>query len=296
MPDAARTQRYEGLFPSQTQEMFEADAHQAATQGWYPLSETWSGTALFVVYEHDPERRTRPPQPQPAPSGPWSASAKAAADVAAQPAATQRVSPQTAKALTGLLVGMAVLAAFALAMFSFQSWDRPGTLYARPVIAATPKPVHFGDGVWHVPGEVAPGTYRATTPKGCYWARLLGPSGEARDVIATDLTDAPAIVTIRPEDYGFESTGCGKWTSRLTRITKSRARFGPGTYIMGTDFAPGIYRSSGTGLCTWARLGSFGGKRLDAIETGSAVGRQQVTIAPLDAGFTSKGCGAWTRQ
>ena len=292
MPEPARTQRYEGLFPSQTQEMFEADAHQAATLDWYPLSETWSGTALFVVYEHDPERRTRPPQPPPAPSGPWSASAKAAA----QPTATVRPLSPTAKAALGFVAVIAVLGTLALGMFSIQSWDRPGTLVARPVIPATPRPVHFTDGLWRVPDELAPGVYRAATPKDCYWARLLGPSGEMRDVIATDQAAGPAVVAIGAKDYGFVSLGCGKWSSRLTRITKSRNRFGAGTYILGTDIAPGVYASSGTGLCSWARLGSFGGKRVDAIESGSAVGRQQVTIAPLDAGFTSKGCGTWSKR
>ena len=291
MPEPARTQRYEGLFPSQTQEMFDADARHAAEQDWYPLSETWSGGTLFVVYEHDPERRTRAPQP--ANVGPWSASANAAA----QPApSTPRLSPQAAKALTAILVGVSVLATLAVAMVGLQSWDRPGTLNARPVIPATPKPVHFGNGVWLVPDEVAPGTYRAAAPKGCYWARLHGPSGELRDVITTDLTAAPAVVTISPTDYGFETVGCGKWSSDLRRVTKSRAKFRAGTYVVGMDIAPGIYRSSAAGQCSWARLGSFGGKAKDAIETGSAVGRQQVTIVATDAGFTSEGCGTWTRR
>ena len=77
---------------------------------------------------------------------------------------------------------------------------------------------------------------------------------------------------------------------------ESRNRFGPGTYFIDMDVAPGVYRSSAAGQCSWARLGSFGGKAKDAIETGSAVGRQQVTIVATDAGFTSEGCGTWTRR
>ena len=82
-----------------------------------------------------------------------------------------------------------------------------------------------------------------------------------RDVISTDQPAGPAVVTISAKDYGFETIGCGKWSSRLNRVTKSRNRFGAGTYILGTDIAPGIYASSGTGQCSWARLGSFGGRR-----------------------------------
>jgi hypothetical protein len=59
MPEPLRTQRYEGLFQSQTQEQFQADARTAAEHDWYPKSEKWTGSTLFVEYEHDPGRRTR---------------------------------------------------------------------------------------------------------------------------------------------------------------------------------------------------------------------------------------------
>ena len=170
MPEPARTQRYEGLFPSQTQEMFEADAKTGRHADWYPLSETWSGTALFVVYEHDPERRTRPPQPAPTQSGPSSASAPGASGSRAaerrHPAAVRR--PR--RPPWGSWPVIAVLGVLALTMFSFQSWDRPGTSLARPVIPATPKPVRFTDGVWRVPDEHHP----RRLPRGHAQGLLLG--------------------------------------------------------------------------------------------------------------------------
>ena len=59
MPDETRTQRYDGLFPSQTKEMFDADATSAAEHDWYPTSENWQGSTLFVTYAQDPGRRFR---------------------------------------------------------------------------------------------------------------------------------------------------------------------------------------------------------------------------------------------
>jgi hypothetical protein len=57
----------------------------------------------------------------------------------------------------------------------------------------------------------------------------------------------PSLVTILPKDVGFESNGCGEWSSDLSRITDSRTRFNAGTYIVGTDIAPGTYRARQAG-------------------------------------------------
>ena len=72
---------------------------------------------------------------------------------------------------------------------------------------------HFGDGVYQVGTDIQPGTYRTREgSSGCYYARLGGFSGELNDILANANTDAPAIVTIKPTDAGFETRGCGTWT------------------------------------------------------------------------------------
>ncbi len=290
MPESSRAQRYEGLFQSQTRELFEADAKSAADQDWYPLSETWSGASLFVVYEHDPGRRSRPP-------------ARPAAAAARVPAAvtlptTGHTSP-LARAGTAVLMGVAIVAALAVAMVGLQSWDRPGSIVAKPVIVATPAPSRLhavNDGVWEVPTEVRPGTYRAASADGCYWARLKALTGATRDIIANDIANGPAIVTVDPGDAGFESSRCGKWTPDLRRVTRNRARFGEGTYLVGVDIAPGAYHSSGRGVCSWERLGGFGGTVADILASDIGTGDRVVIIRASDAGFSSRGCGAWTRR
>ena len=68
-------------------------------------------------------------------------------------------------------------------------------------------------------------------------AQLLGQKRLAR----LERTQAPTIVTIKSTDRGFDAHACKRWTSDLSRITKSTTRFGPGTYIVKTDIKPGAY-------------------------------------------------------
>ena len=73
--------------------------------------------------------------------------------------------------------------------------------------------------------------------------------------------------------------------------------FGDGTYVVGTDVAPGTYRNSESDPsqgCQWARLSGFGGESSDVITELFSYDQQVVTISPDDAGFTSSGCGTWT--
>jgi hypothetical protein len=68
-----------------------------------------------------------------------------------------------------------------------------------------------GSGVFLVGTEVAPGTYRATEPADCYWARLSGLSGDFDEIIANGLGAGSATVTIRASDKAFSSERCGTW-------------------------------------------------------------------------------------
>ena len=45
----------------------------------------------------------------------------------------------------------------------------------------------------------------------CYWARLSGTSGEAKDIIAHNATNGQTTVTIAATDKAFTTTGCKAW-------------------------------------------------------------------------------------
>jgi small nuclear ribonucleoprotein (snRNP)-like protein len=158
----------------------------------------------------------------------------------------------------------------------------------------------FGDGTHRIGKDIPAGTYRA--PKvsgglfgGCYWARLRNFSGGLNAIIANGNESAPALVTIKPSDRGFETARCGRWTSDLRRITKSRTRFGAGTYLVGVDIAPGTYVARAGSRCYWARLRAFTGDFNAIIANANPRGRTIVTISRSDRGFQSNGCGTWTR-
>ena len=70
---------------------------------------------------------------------------------------------------------------------------------------------------------------------------------------------------------------------------------GDGTYRVGTQIKPGLYKSTGTGSgCYWERLSGFSGtlSQINANYFGTA--RTYVQILPGDVGFSSDGCGSWT--
>jgi len=154
----------------------------------------------------------------------------------------------------------------------------------------------FGAGTYQVGANIQPGTYRTRVGSpNCYWERLKNFTGGLNSILANNNTNAPAIVTIRPTDAGFNSQGCGTWTKDLSAITASRTSFGAGAYIAGTDIESGTYRNSGGNNCYYERLRDFTGGMNSIIANGNTNNPTIVTIAPTDAGFQSLNCGTWTK-
>jgi hypothetical protein len=154
----------------------------------------------------------------------------------------------------------------------------------------------FSNGTYLVGTDIQPGTYRTREGSpNCYYERLKNFTGGINSILANNNTNAPAVVTIRPTDAGFNSQGCGTWAKDLSAITASNTSFGAGAYIVGTDMQPGTYRSSGGNNCYYERLRDFTGGMHSIIANGNTNNPTIVTIAPTDAGFQSHNCGTWTR-
>ncbi|MFG3198881.1 hypothetical protein ACGFYT_22415 [Streptomyces sp. NPDC048208] len=70
-----------------------------------------------------------------------------------------------------------------------------------------------GDGDFRVGSDIEPGTYRSTgdADGSCHWERTKAAGRGLGPVIADDDTTGTAVVTIRPTDAYFKSTGCGGW-------------------------------------------------------------------------------------
>ena len=85
-----------------------------------------------------------------------------------------------------------------------------------PPPPAGPK-TSFGDGIWEVNVDIAPGKYKTTVPQdsiNCYWERMKNTSGDFESIIANDNhgPGQPVTITIAKTDGAFKSNGCGTWT------------------------------------------------------------------------------------
>jgi hypothetical protein len=165
---------------------------------------------------------------------------------------------------------------------------------ATPVATARPAPVTpqgFGNGTRTVGVDVAPGSYRTRTASaGCSWARLNAQG----QLITGRSTDDPDIVTIVVTDGFFRSANCANWTLDLTRVTNTP--LGPifdGTFLVGTDIAPGVWRATSAG-CSWWRLSEFTGDGSTIIAAGTSP-NTTVTIIAADRGFRSINCSLWQK-
>ena len=159
--------------------------------------------------------------------------------------------------------------------------------------AATPGQP-FGDGVFLVGAEIAPGPYRAAAPsEGCRWERLRARGAPRWPRAAMDgfSGDARHVANVAPTDLGFASRGCGTWQPVPI------ASFGDGEHRVGADIPPGRYRASApTEECEWERrdAGGVTGFGDSSIPVAEAV----LDLGSLDrhAVFASSGCGTWTND
>jgi hypothetical protein len=79
-----------------------------------------------------------------------------------------------------------------------------------------------------------------------------------------------------------------------------KTSFGDGTHEVGVDIVAGKYRTTVPGSsnnCYWERVKGLSGQFTDIIANGNAEPGTPlvVTISASDKGFTSRGCGTWTK-
>ena len=139
-------------------------------------------------------------------------------------------------------------------------------------------------------------TCRTTTlTDGCRWrlehTRSLGLPVRSRGT--------SEIVDIPPGYDAFSSEGSGTWSTDLTPILTPGQPFGDGTYLVGSEIAPGRYRTiSSSDSCSWQITGEFGRYTewvpFDAFEIRTAGSSVVVDIRPGDLAFRSYGCGTWS--
>ncbi|MGH3836036.1 MAG: hypothetical protein ACRDSF_10075 [Pseudonocardiaceae bacterium] len=128
---------------------------------------------------------------------------------------------------TGLLLAfvIAIVANLAIIAMLANSGEPASTATAhaqeqpRPVPVAQPATANlattFGEGKFLVGTDIAPGTYQTTGESGsldCYWERLKDTSGATDSIIANNLGEGSATVTIHKSDAAFQTRWCNTWS------------------------------------------------------------------------------------
>ena len=154
------------------------------------------------------------------------------------------------------------------------------------------------EGKWIVGVDIAPGTYRSdgvfsSDMPPCIWLRLSGLGGGRDDNVIHAIGPPIQTATIAEGDAGFVAEReCGTWSLAPTAGPRA-TEFGPGSWIVGVDIAPGTYRSAGNPSdCRWQLMSSFSGY---GDVTAEGISWHTVTISPADSGFSADvSCGTWT--
>lgn len=170
------------------------------------------------------------------------------------------------------------------------------TMEPTPVPAtATPSPTSteeieglLKEGTHLVGTDIEPGIYVGLAGEGlmesCHWARLSNLTGQD-DILANGNAEGLYYVEVLPGDKALQ-TAC-----ELLPIDKVPApdtflkELGPGTYLVGRDIGPGLYRGkTGTDItdsCYWARLSNVSGQD-DILANDNATGQFFIEVSASD--------------
>ncbi len=126
-----RVQVYDGLYRSQADERFEADAAEAARHGWRAVEGRWNGEQLAVTYVHEGPgwNRKQPKAEDFAPKG----------DAATDPKPKRRRVRRYASALVQSVVFLALLAAVIVSIVGVALIADVGNI--REMAQDLPKPI-----------------------------------------------------------------------------------------------------------------------------------------------------------
>jgi hypothetical protein len=181
----------------------------------------------------------------------------------------------------------------------------------------TSKPLHVTPQIQN--GTAGPGLWRSLGGDDCTgWGQYTTYKGswEHGDHLQShSMYDGPVDAQIIDANGRFSAPGCasfwlvgGPWDRPLATPGQP---FGPGDYRVGYEVAPGTYVAPGepntpdARPCVWMRVSAF---RFNTFETvieshnyfgpvtpGNDPGPQIVTIDEHDFGFSSYGCGPWSK-
>jgi hypothetical protein len=123
-----------------------------------------------------------------------------------------------------------------------------------------------------------------------------GGKTKVRDVagpITTATATATATVTTTIQPTKVVATHTVQ--VRVTFTPAAVNQFSDGTYLVGKDIPPGLYKTDGSGGCYWERMSSLSGGLDSIIANDNISGPTTVQIAATDAAFKTSGGCTWSR-
>lgn len=176
----------------------------------------------------------------------------------------------------------------------------------------------FGDGLWVVGVDIAPGTYRVEAPvvyaddnSYCYWTTYDDAAGGLDHLVATGLGDGRPTVVF-DSVAAVEPFGCGTWVrvdpEALFKNADAATVIPEGEWLVGEDVAPGTYQTTAAVETMQADSDCFWNITHDlAVSDGSPPvhfdddvldsAQEGLPTVSLASGqvFTSSACGDWER-
>jgi len=146
-------------------------------------------------------------------------------------------------------------------------------------------------GTYLVGTVIQPGIYRGEAGSSffdsCYWARLKDLSGSLDSILANENSIGQFYIEIRSSDYAIETRCELLPLDSIPAITGDFPQIiNPGTYLVGRDIQPGIYKgqtgSDITTSCYWARLSNVSGDFGSIIANDNGIGQYYVQVTGSD--------------
>jgi hypothetical protein len=127
-------------------------------------------------------------------------------------------------------------------------------------------------------------------------AALSSTSDEDPAAVSTTTSTAGDTTTTTTTET-TTTTAATTTTTETTTTTAAYLTFGDGTWIVGDDVEPEIYRNDDSSdLCFWERLSGFSGELEDTIANDVTEEVTIVEISESDSGFSSQDCGTWSKS
>jgi len=152
-------------------------------------------------------------------------------------------------------------------------------------------------------GEAQAGGWRARLARlSLGWLAIAGGLGVVLAALAMilvrDTSDSGGGPAVERSTTGTTARSAGPAVAGAstapspTTSPSGSGTFSNGTWLVGEEIAPGMWRAIRSRTCAWKRFSSIEGSTDTVAGSGSSL---TVEIRPTDAAFWSEGCGWWTQ-